>query len=118
MFNANFTNFLRTSFLWRSSGRLLLNIDFLNNLSVWSTKHCNCLGQSLMLGYVNIENKIVWTFHSYVKSRRDVLKTLVYQKLAPKIDIQSCNICFISCYTYTYTKKKPTYKQYLNVFKR
>ena len=39
------------------------NICSPSNFSVCSTKYCNCLGRSIMLGYVDIENKINSSLH-------------------------------------------------------
>ena len=43
-------------------------VYYSSNLSVWSSKHCNCFGRSIILVYVNIEHKINLTFCSQVKS--------------------------------------------------
>ena len=51
-FPVKFAKFLKTPFL------------FSNNLKVWSIKHSNCLGRSIMPGNVNIDNKINLAFYN------------------------------------------------------
>ena len=68
----NFAKVLRKPFLWKSSGRLLLNI--------YSPKIQCFVYLTLQLfggiwGFVSIENKVNLTFHCQVKSQARVLNT-------------------------------------------
>ena len=47
---------------------ITLEIYTVQTIFVWSTKHFNYLGRSTILSYVNIENKISFTFYNKVKS--------------------------------------------------
>ena len=72
---------------------------------VWPTKRYKCLGRYVMLRYVSIKNKVDLTFYNPVKSwGKKSVKHRFNKNCGQGIDIQSRNICSISCYVYKQKK--------------
>ena len=59
-------------------GELWANIYSPKNYSAWPTKHCYCLGRSVILGYVNIENKANLIGFCYMHKQKKHLQSFVY----------------------------------------